>query len=609
MQTEKYEIRSIKVSSLLGSIEAKEIAVPEIQRPFVWKRSQVRDLMDSLYKGYPTGYLIVWHGQDVRLKDGSSSVGKKILIDGQQRVTALMAAIAGQFVVNEDYRKERIRISFDPFAARAAENNKDAEVFQVQDLGIIKSPRWIKDIAEVFKPDFKRLRFVDEYCKANPEMDPDELDGILTDLLSIANREFGLIELDPDLDIDLVTDIFIRINSKGTVLSQGDFVMSKIASDEEHNGDQLRKLIDYFAHLSVDPAFCSTLETIDTEFASSEFMSKVSWLKDETEDVFNPTCDDVIRVAFMTEFPRARLADLVGLLSGRDFTTRDFRSEIVDETYDKLRKGVLAVVNENNFKNFMNTIRGAGFISPKLITSHMALDFSYMLYLRLSKSGEVPVGEVKRIVQKWYVLSVLSGRYSTSPETSFYKDLNQISEHGVVQALKDIESATLSDSFWNESVSQSLRQTSPNNPTYHVYHAAQIVMHDVSLLSNNITVADIVVSAGDVHHIFPKAYLKENGFERSKYNQNANLAYLDNQVNKSIGKKSPREYFADAFKQCGGGPCQVGSISDLGKLRENLSMNCIPEEVAQWDFQDFEEFLDKRRRLMADKIRQYYEGL
>ena len=152
MITEKYTPNSLSIGSIIGLINSGDIAIPEIQRPFVWKKKQVRDLMDSLYKGYPTGYLIIWKSSNVRLKDGSMSVGKKILIDGQQRVTALMTAIAGIPVVNAEYRKERIKIAFDPFAALS--DDKDEELFAVQDQSHLKSKRWIPDIAEVFKNDF-----------------------------------------------------------------------------------------------------------------------------------------------------------------------------------------------------------------------------------------------------------------------------------------------------------------------------------------------------------------------------------------------------------------------------------------------------------------------
>ncbi len=607
MLVEKYNPNSLSVSAILGLIDSGDIAIPEIQRPFVWKKKQVRDLLDSLYKGYPTGYLIIWKNPNVKLKDGTISAGKKILIDGQQRVTALMTAIAGIPVVNSDYKKERIKIAFNPFEAFS--EDKDAEIFAVQDQSHLRSKKWIPDVSEIFKSDFDVIEFATEYCSNNPEMTTKELGKIITNLRAIGNRLIGVIELSESLDIDIVTDIFIRINSKGTALSQGDFVMSKIAADDEHGGNMLRKAIDYFAHLCVEPSFYDYIKEHDEEFAVSEYMSKLAWLKDDKETVFDPECDDILRIAFMHMYPRAKLADLVSLLSGRDFETREFRAEITDETYDRLKQGVLNAINHNNFSQFMLAIRGAGFISSKLVNSYMALDFAYALYLRLSITKEVSVSEVKRIVQKWYVLSVLTGRYSSSPESEFYKDIKKISEVGVVKALQDIEAATLSDNFWNVKVAQDLAYTSTINPTYLVYLAAQVANNDMSLLSNNITVRDLIEISGDVHHIFPKEYLKSNGFNKNLYNQDANYAYLDTQVNKSIGKKAPCDYLADALKQCETKEIICGSITDIELLKSNFEANCIPFETCTMTYLNYEEFLEKRRGLMAKKIRDYYYGL
>ena len=607
MIVEKFNPNSLSIGAILGLIESGSIAIPEIQRPFVWKKKQVRDLLDSLYKGYPTGYLIIWQNPNVKLKDGKVSAGKKILIDGQQRVTALMTAIAGIPVVNSDYKKERIKIAFNPFEALS--EDKDAEIFAVQDQSHLKGKKWIPDIAEVFKNDFSVFSFINKYCSDNPEMEPETLDKILTNLRAIGNRLIGVIELSEGLDIDIVTDIFIRINSKGTALSQGDFVMSKIAADESYGGNMLRKAIDYFAHLCVEPSFYSYIKENDTEFAESEYMQKLSWLKDDKETVYDPECDDILRVAFMHMYPRAKLADLVSLLSGRDFETREFRIEITEETYTKLKQGVLNVINKNNFNQFMLAIRGAGFISSKLVNSYMALDFAYALYLRLSITKEVSVSEVKRIVQKWYVLSVLTGRYSSSPETAFYRDIRRINEVGVVKTLEDIEAALLSDNFWEVKVVQDLAYTSTINPTYLVYLAAQVANNDMSLLSNNITVKDLIDISGDVHHIFPKEYLKSNGFSKNLYNQDANYAYLDTQVNKSIGKKAPCEYFAEAFKQCETKEITCGSITDIDILKANLSANCIPIEACNMTYADYESFLEKRRELMAKKIKDFYYSL
>ncbi len=607
MEIEKYTPNSLSVSAILGLIASGDIAVPEIQRPFVWKRTQVRDLLDSLYKGYPTGYLIIWKNPNVRLKDGSVSAGKKILIDGQQRVTALMTAVAGIPVINSSYKEDRVRIAFDPF--QAFSDDPEADIFAVQDSSHLKSKRWIPDIADIFKNDFSVFAFITQYCADNPEMEPEKLDKIITKLRAIGNRSIGVIELSEHLDIDVVTDIFIRINSKGTALSQGDFVMSKIASDEIYGGNILRKAIDYFAHLAVEPSFARFISREDTAFAATEYWPKISWLKDERDDVYDPDYDDVLRVAFMHKFPRAKLSDLVSLLSGRDFDTKEYREEITADTYAKLKVGVLNVFSEYNFKQFMAALRGAGFVSSKVVSSQMALDFAYTLYLILTRTSEVSPGEVKRLVQKWYVLSVLTGRYSASPESAFARDIRLINENGVVSTLKDIEAATLSDTFWQVAIPQNLCNTSTNNPSYLVYLAAQVAMNDISLLSNNLQVRDLLVTASDVHHVFPKDYLKSLGYERGKYNQVANYAFLDAQVNKSIGKKAPTVYFREALTQCDTGIITCGSITNRDVLMKNLQMNCIPLEVFDMDESRYGEFLEKRRKLMAQKIRNHYESL
>lgn len=606
MEIEKYTPNSLSVSAILGLIASGDIAIPEIQRPFVWKKTQVRDLLDSLYKGYPTGYLIIWKNPDVRLKDGKMSAGKKILIDGQQRVTALMTAIAGIPVTQNNYKKDRIKIAFDPF--QAFSEDQDAEIFAVQDSSHLKSKRWIPDVAEIFRNDFSVFSFITQYCKDNPEMELETLDKILTKLRGIGNRMIGVIDLSEKLNIDIVTDIFIRINSKGTALSQGDFVMSKIAADENYGGNNLRKAIDYYAHLSRVPSFYERIVEDDTEFTHTEYFKKIEWLKDEIEDVYDPDYDDVLRVAFMHKYPRAKLSDLVSLLSGRDFETREYKEEVIADTYAKLKEGVMDVFSEYNFTQFMIAIRSAGFISKKLVNSQMALDFAFTLYLILAQSHEVSTGEVKRLVQKWYVLSVLTGRYSNSPESAFAKDIRMINEQGVVATLRDIEAATLSETFWNIAVVQNLMVTSTNNPTYLIYLAAQVMMNDVSLLSNNVLVRELI-DGGDVHHIFPKEYLKANGYEKSLYNQEGNYAFLDTQVNKSIGKKAPNEYFPEAREQCKTGNITIGSITNYDQLLENLAINCVPEDVFEMDHTRYAEFLEKRRVLMAKKIRKYYELL
>ncbi|MBO5974401.1 MAG: DUF262 domain-containing protein [Paludibacteraceae bacterium] len=609
MQSEKFTTTSMSISAILGLIKANDIAIPEIQRPFVWKSKQVRDLLDSLYRGFPVGYIIIWKNPNVKLKDGSISSGKKVLIDGQQRITAMMTAIAGREIYDDEYKLGRVKIAFNPIAALSGED--EAELFAVQTPAHLKSKHWIPDVADIFSDGFSLFKFINEYCANNPDITPEQLDDVISRLKAIQTQSIGIIELSESLEIDIVTDIFVRINSKGTTLNQGDFVMSKIAADELHGGNSLRKIIDYFSHLAVVPSYYDYILSHDKEFCAKPegYIKKLEWLKNDNETVYDPQCDDIIRVAFMHQFQRAKLAELVKMLSGRDFDTREFKEEIIEDTYNKLYKGVTKFINEHNFKQFVIAIKSAGFITSKLINSNMAIDFAYALHLILRDSDEVSVSEIKRVVQRWYVLSVLTGRYSNSPESAFAKDLRQISEFGVVKTLKNIEDAVLSENFWNVQIPQDLTNTSTNNPTYLVYLAAQVYFNDISLLSQNICVKELIELGGDVHHIFPKQYLKDNGFEKNRYNQEANYAYLDRPVNESIGKQAPINYFRVALEQCKTKVIKCGSITDINELKHNLAMNCIPDEVFDMDYSRYVEFLEKRRILMAKKIRRYYEGL
>ena len=603
MQGEKYSVTQYPISAILGFIEAGEFVIPEIQRPFVWKRSQVRDLIDSLYNGYPTGYLIIWKNPSVKTKDGGSSEGKKILIDGQQRVTALMAAISGKEVLDEDFNSGRIKIAFNPMEMESSKQ------FAVQDASHLKDKKWISDISVIFKPEFRNRAFEDAYILSNPEANVDAIDDALTQLKSIANRQIGVIELAHQLDIDEVTEIFIRINSQGKALSQSDFAMSKIAADEKYGGNMLRKAVDYFCHLAVKPEFYSHIEK-DSLFMESEYAAKIKWLRNDKESIYDPDYGDMLRVSFMHQFGRGKLGDLVSLLAGRNFATRDYKEAIAEESFVKLKNGVLNFVNEFNFSNFVLAIKGAGFISEKLLNSQMTLDFAYTLYLLLSLGSEIPKNQVKRCIQKWFVMSTLTGRYIGSPETVMDRDLRNIAEKGFAAYFNEIEAAVLSESFWHIGLVQNLETSSTNTPAYNTFIVSQVFNGDNSLFMNGTKVADLVLVMGDVHHIFPRNYLKSNGIkEKTKYNQIANYIYLDTQVNISIGDKAPCDYFQTAYAQCNGEKMKFGNITGTDTLSANLAQNCIPKDITDMGVEDYELFLTERRKLMAAKIETYYKAL
>jgi hypothetical protein len=599
MSIQKYSVNQHPIQTFLTWIKSGEIAIPEIQRPFVWNATKVRDLIDSLFQGYPVGYLIAWRNPTVKLKDGTTSQGKRVLIDGQQRVTALMAGVLGIQVINKDYQRVKITIAFQPKSRR----------FEVSNPAIAKDKVWIPDISEIFAADFKVLKFVGEYCDRNEITDQDDIYESLELLRSIVNNPLGLIELSSDLDIETVTEIFIRINSQGAVLNQADFAMSKIAANETYGGNRLRKCIDYFCHLSVAPEFHQTLADQDSEFAKTNYFQKMSWLKNENDDLYDPSYTDMLRVAFISEFKRGRLADLVALLSGRNFETRTYDEVIAEESFKKLDTGILNFMSETNFKRFIMILRSAGFIDPSLIRSQNAINFSYVIYLVL-RAQNIPANKIESFVRKWFVMSILTGRYSAgSPESVFDFDIRRIDEFGLEHCKSELEAAELSDAFWNVGLPQQMNTSVASSTYFKTFLAAQVYSNDKGFLSKDITVRDLIVHRGDVHHIFPKQYLKKNDVPRSRYNQIANYVMMQSEINIQIGANPPAKYFTRLQEQCNNQSPVYGGIIDPNQMMENLISHCIPLKMESKSVVDYDDFLQERRKLMSHKIRDYYYQL
>ena len=596
---QKYSVNHYLVSALLNYVDNKEIAIPEIQRPFVWDAAKVRDLIDSLYQGYPIGYIVTWQNPDVKLKDGTTSSGKKILIDGQQRVTALTAAILGHTVKNTDYEDVRIKIAFNPIERR----------FEVSNPAIQKDVTWIADIAPFLSGEQKQSALRKAYCSLNPDMDDDEFDEILEGLKDIKKKEVGVIQLSGNLDIDAVTEIFIRINSQGVSLSQADFVMSKIAANESYGGNLLRKCIDHFSHLAVKPEFYGKLKENDTEFVNSEYFNAVSWLRNENDDIYDPTYVDILRVAFTYKFTRGKMSDLVSLLSGRNFETRGFEQSIEENTYKELKSGVMDFINETNFKRFIMIVRSAGFCHTKLIRSQNVLNFGYILYLKL-RALKYASEKIEKYVRRWIVMAFLTGRYSSSPESQFDYDIKQTDLRPFEEFLKDVEDARLSDAFWDAELLQRLDTSVASSPVFNVFLASQCKMNVRGFLSTDITVKDLIEQRGDVHHIFPRQYLKDNGLSRGQYNQVANYTYVQSEINIKIGKKAPVDYLGYVLNtQCNGGECKYGGITDIQILKKNLEENCIPDSTPTMSLENYSDFLAERRRLIACRLKKYYFSL
>ena len=594
----KYSVHQQPVETLLSWIKSGEIAIPEIQRPFVWKSAKVRDLIDSLYQGYPVGYIITWRNPDVKLKNGELSAGKKILIDGQQRITALTAAIVGRRVLNKNYKEINIRIAFNPLT----------EKFDVLNKAYENSPEWINNINPIINDEISITKAIREYMALNPQVNEDVVEDRIENLKRIKNKQVGIIELDHSLDIDTVTDIFIRINQKGVVLSNADFVMSKIASDEEHEGNKMRKLVDYFCRLIVDKGFNQHIIDNDKEFAKHEYYHALKWMGKGTDDLYVPSYIDVLRASFTYKFSRGKFSDLVALLSGRNFEQRTYEKEIAERSYKMLSDGLLDFVNQTGYQRFIMLVKSAGFISQKLISSKNSLNFSYALYLKL-RDQKIPESEIQHYVKRWLVMSLLIGRYSGSSESRIDEDIKQINEKGIELYLQQMEQNHLGKGFWEFALVNQLESSSTNNNAYNVYLAAQCYGNAHAFLSKSMKISSLIEQRGDIHHIFPKKYLSKNGKTPKQYNQVANLVYTEQATNIKVGMLPPIEYTSKVLNQINNNVFDISTIDSKSGLDGNFESNDIPKMLYTATDLDYNDFLIERRRLIAIKIRNFYERL
>lgn len=599
MNFEKYTVDRDNIKNILGYIESGEIAIPELQRPFVWHPIQITELIESLYNGLPTGFIVMWTNDKMRLKDGTVSLGKKIIIDGQQRITALRSALLGQEVVTEDFSTKIFKVAYNPFN----------EKFETQKPTHFKSSKWITDISIFFKNDFSDLRFIKEYTNLNPEITDEELQNRIQKVKNIVNREIGRINLSPSLTLNEATNIFNLMNSKGTRLGQEDFVMAKLSADEKHEGYYLWKTIDYFCKGLHNKTYIDEIPSKDSDFANTEYYDAIKWISKINNNIYIPTYNDILRVSYSHIFKDGILRRLSDLLSGRNFKTKSVDEEVIDNTFKMLKEGLFNFVNEHNFKQFSLFIESTGVKYKKLINSQSALNSAYVMYLLLKDCDNIKKVEIKNYVQKWYIMSVLTGRYSASSESKLDQDLKRILERGFKDYFYEVEKSELNNEFWNTVLIQKLESSGSTSPAFLVYLAAQIYNQAFSLFSSNVLVESLIKIKGDNHHIFPVNHLIENNIKnKEKINQVANYACIDTSLNVDISDEAPNKYFNNVLLKCTANNT-LGFVKSKEAFYDNLKQNCIPKEVLKYNYKSYEQFLKKRRILMSKYIEEYYKSL
>ena len=570
------------LNSLVKYIELGEIGLPDIQRPFVWKNAKVRDLFDSMYKGYPVGYLLFWQNgltDDARVigTDAKQKPPRLLIVDGQQRLTSLYAVLKRIRVVRENYDSELIKIAFNPLL----------EKFEVADVAIERDKSYIPDISILWSQNTDLFEVVEGYLselKGSREISREEEKQIkkaISKLQSLVSFPFTALELSANISEENVGDVFVRINSKGTPLKQADFILTLMSVFWDEGRAQLE-------------AFCR-----EARKPSTAVPSPFNYF-------IQPNPDQLLRVSVGLGFKRARLKYVYSLLRGKDLETEQFSDERRIEQFEIIKKAQERVINPQCWHDFMNCIRLAGFRSDKMISSQNNLLFSYILYLMGKTEYGVDEFRLRNVIARWFFMSSLTGRFTGSPESAMEFDLARFRDikdgNEFVNILERACDMPLTEDYWKITLPNDLATSSPRSPSLFAYNAA-LVLLDARALFSKSKVSELLDPASrgirgavERHHLFPKGYLETLGItDLRETNQIANYALVEWGDNMKISNQSPADYLP--------GLALRFNKADLARM---YHWHALPENCEQMDYQVF---LEQRRELIAQVILEGYRTL
>ena len=580
-----------KVDDLVRGVRIGRIGLPDLQRPFVWTDNKVRDLFDSMMKGYPIGYVMIWEspadyetkknviGKNEKIHDEP----KELVIDGQQRLTALVAAMYGVVVKDKNFADKEIKISFNPltreFAVWTPAYERDTEwISRISDVFLAKEQNSIISLRRKFIKDANEGR-----AKKNlGELTEDEettIEDSINALLNLSDFSLPTLEIQYNADEEAVADIFVRVNSGGQKLTENNFIQTLISVYENDTSDRINEFSEK-SRIPADNTSYNTLLAIEPSH--------------------------LIRMAVGVGFRRARLRYAYMLLRGKNLKTGKFSAEERQANLDKFKDALDKVMNLNNWHGFINIVGEAGYISNKLIASSNAVVFSYVLYLIAKYDYKLDAISLRKCISKWFFMSTITYFYTGSTESEVenqFADLRDVNTAEEFIAYIDrVISTRFTDDYFNLTLPSELNSAAAISPAWNGYIAAQIVLNNPMLFSNTpVSKYFIIGSSGtknaiDKHHIFPKHYLEQIGYTNDRdRNQLANFTYLDYVTNIDISDKAPADYVY-AYRQ---------KLGDDG-YKKTCEQNALPEN---FESMEYPEFLEKRRQLMAQIVKKAYEQL
>jgi len=513
------------LTALVSMIETGQLGLPDLQRPYVWDRTKVRDLFDSLYRGYTAGHFLFWstaadHGtHQIEKAVRGTRVPQKLIVDGQQRLTSIYSVLRARTVMTESFTPTRIRIAFRPKLAE----------FEVANASTDNDPEWLSDISEIWNNEQGTYLFIAafiERLKETRRMEPDEQKQIaaaLSRLEAVQNYQFTALELSSELEVEQVSDVFVRTNSKGVPLSQADFILTLMSVHWEEG----RVALEQFCRAAKQPSATG----------ASPF-----------NHFIDPSPDQLLRVAVGLAFGRAQLRAVYQLLRGRDLKTGQASADVRLEQFRRLSDAMAKVLDLGNWKEFLKTLLRAGYRSGSMITSDNNILYAYLAFLIGRYQFGLPIAKLRDVIAQWFFMTALKGRYTGNFESQAERDLRRFAqastgEEYIEQLEKTIETELTTD-YWTVNLPEALDSSSAYSPALFAYYAALNLLN-AKVLFSSLTVKELLDptmhgrrKAIERHHLFPRGYLKNLGISSiNRTNQIANYAFVEWPENAAIADR------------------------------------------------------------------------
>jgi len=526
-----------EISSLLDKVESNEIVLPEFQREYVWKKSQAKSLINSLYQGFPIGSLLIWLTEEPpEIKNDAidrETLGLfKVLLDGQQRLTVLYMLLKDEI---PPYYKEG-EIKYDP---RNLYFNIEEGEFQYENRTVRSSPQWVK-VTDVFNDNVsawdiakKVIGEEDDYSKKAEEYH-DEIQN----LKDIKKTNVPKMELPKSANVHNAIELFDRVNSQGTDLGEAELAL---------------------AHMSAQ-----------WPYIRREMKKKQSEMEDKG---FSFDLDFYVK---------CMVAVLTGTMTYQK--AYDIEKERLKEKWEKLERSLDFVVSF--LKNEANIPKS------NYISTRAAL---IPLITYIENNDNQLTWKEKKSFQKWLYLALIWSRYGRSTDSKLTTDLSLLQGNGnptkeLIEEIKDqsgrlevqpsdLEGRGMRSKRFYNMVKIAVRENNPID-----WKTGEPLKGNYNLHS---------------HHIFPRSelydrkYDSNNHMHKKRVNEIANRAFLTEKGNLNISDNLPENYLPEVKE----------------RHPKALKKQFIPENKELWKFENYEEFLYKRRELLASQINSFIEDL